>query len=89
MTSTLFVSDSNAALIQRGRESAIRPLVDCGQTRVWNLMIDVIAQTGRYPQGAGDLTKFQVEGEKRYWVHVAIDRYTGAIIDKQVEVVTE
>ncbi|HEX4085400.1 MAG TPA: hypothetical protein VHY22_10850 [Chthoniobacteraceae bacterium] len=89
MTSTLFVSNSNTALIQRGRESAIRPLVDCGQTRVWNLMIDVVAQSGRYPQGAGDLTKFQVEGEKRYWVHVAVDRWTGAIIDKQVEVVTE
>jgi hypothetical protein len=30
-----------------------------------------------------------VEGEQRYWVHVGIDRFTGKIIDKQVEVVKE
>ena len=33
------------------------------QTRVWNLMIDVIAQSGRYPQGTANLSQFQVEGE--------------------------
>ena len=75
--------------IQRFRESPIRPLVNCGQTRVWNLMIDVVAQTGRYPSIASSLAQFLVEGEKRYWVHLAIDRATGVIIDKQVEVVTE
>jgi hypothetical protein len=30
-----------------------------------------------------------VEGEQRYWVHVAIDRFTGQVIDKQIEVVNE
>jgi hypothetical protein len=30
-----------------------------------------------------------VEGEKRYWLHVAIDRFTGQVIDKQIEVVNE
>ncbi len=75
--------------IQRFRESAIRPLADCGQTRVWNLLIDVVAQSGRYPSSASSLPQFFVEGEKHYWVHVAIDRYTGEVIDKQVEAVTE
>ena len=55
-------------------------------------MIDVIAQSGRYPPTAttaADLPKFIVEGEQRYWVHVAIDRFTGQVIDQQVEVVKE
>ena len=78
-----------APAIQRLRESAIRPLASIGQTRVWNLMIDVIAQSGRYPSNATSLPQFFVEGEKRYWVHVAIDRYTGEVIDKQTELVTE
>jgi len=30
-----------------------------------------------------------VEGEQYYWVHVAIDRFTGQVIDKQIEVVNE
>jgi hypothetical protein len=52
-------------------------------------MIDVVAQTGRFPQSAPAFEKFTVEGEQRYWVHVAIDRYTGQVIDKQIEVVKE
>ena len=32
---------------------------------------------------------FIVEGEQHYWVHVAIDRFTGRVIDKQIEVVNE
>lgn len=95
-----FIGDSNVStilgannVIQRYRESAIRSLASAGQTRVWNLMIDVVAQTGRYPQSASSaanpLAAFVVEGEQRYWVHVAIDRLTGQVIDKQIEVVKE
>ena len=76
------------------REAPIRALAAAGQTRVWNLMIDLVAQTGRYPKGTSGFTSsrgenFIVEGEQRYWVHVAIDRYTGQVIDKQIEVVKE
>jgi hypothetical protein len=77
------------AYIKRFREAPIRALANVGQTRVWNLMIDVVAQTGRYPQAANALDKFIVEGEQRYWVHLAIDRYTGQVLDKQIEVVKE
>jgi Tfp pilus assembly protein PilX len=77
------------AYVQRFREAPIRALGNVGQTRVWNLMIDVVAQSGRYPQSATALDKFVVEGEQRYWVHVAIDRLTGQVIDKQIEVVKE
>jgi len=75
--------------IQRFREAPIRVLATGGQTRVWNLMIDVIAQTGRYPLKANSLDNFLVEGEQHYWVHLAIDRLTGQVIDKQLEVVAE
>jgi hypothetical protein len=74
---------------ERYRESVIRALSGSGQTRVWNLMIDLIAQTGRYPSSAQSLASFVVQGEQRYWVHLAIDRYTGQIIDKQIEIVKE
>jgi len=90
LDSTVFSSHTTyAPYIQRLRQSAIRPLAACGQTRVWNLMIDLVAQTGRFPQSATSLQNFMVEGEKRYWLHVAIDRLTGQVIDRQLEVVTE
>jgi hypothetical protein len=75
--------------VERFRNASIRALANCGQTRVWNLMIDVIAQTGRLPATATSLNNFSVEGEQRYWVHIAIDRYTGQVLDQQVEQVKE
>jgi hypothetical protein len=52
-------------------------------------MIDVVAQSGRYANTSKSLNDFAVEGEKRYWVHLAIDRYTGEIVDSQIEPVSE
>ncbi len=75
--------------IQRLGEGAIRALANAGQTRIWNLMFDLVAQTGRFARQATNLDQFNVEGEQHYWVHVAIDRYTGKIVDTQVEVVKE
>jgi hypothetical protein len=84
------VNGSPVSLIPRQRESVMRALTDAGTARVWNLMIDVIAQSGRYPGGAQDVTRdFIVEGERRYWLHVAIDRYTGKVLDEQLELVNE
>ena len=63
---------------------------DARQRRTWNLLIDVIAQSGKYPATAQSLQNdFIVEGEKRYWLHVAIDRFTSEIIDQQLEAVYE
>jgi hypothetical protein len=59
------------------QEQAIsRALAEVGQTRTWNLFIDVIAQTGKYKPNAPDLTgsNFVVEGEKRYWLHISLGR---------------
>jgi hypothetical protein len=36
-----------------------------------------------------DLRKFVVKGEQHYLVHVAIGRFTGQVLDKQIEVVNE
>jgi hypothetical protein len=55
-----FASDLPAALTgaewvlrsERARGSVMRALSDAGQTRVWNLLVDVVVQSGRYPRAA-------------------------------------
>ena len=74
------------------KNTIARALAEVGQTRTWNLMIDVIAQTGQYPPGTPDLTdpsKFIVQGEKRYWLHIALDRDNGTVLGTQLEQVAE
>jgi hypothetical protein len=71
------------------REAMMRALADAGQARTWNLLIDVVAQVGKYPPSATGFNQFNVEGERRYWLHVAIDRYTGKILDAHLEPVYE
>jgi len=83
-------SDPNDGYVKARRESATRALADVADTRTWNLLIDVIAQTGAFRLNATDLTKdFIVQGERRYWLHVAIDRFTGEVLAKQLEPVYE
>lgn len=86
VTNTPFSAD------EEKNETVARALSEVTQTRTWNLMVDVIAQSGRYPPAAttvADLPKFVVKGEKRYWLHIAIDRFTGEVIDQQLEAVYE
>jgi hypothetical protein len=75
--------------VKARREGVTRALADVGQTRTWNLLIDVIAQAGRYPLTATSVDQFVVEGERRFWLHIAIDRFTGEIVDQQLETVTQ
>jgi len=90
-TRTALVSDASVTGLgnKEARESIVRAFSDATQTRTWNLLIDIIAQSGRYPSNANSLAGFVVEGETHYWVHVAIDRFTGQVIDKQIELVNE
>jgi len=74
---------------EEAKETIARALSEVSQTRTWVLMIDLIAQSGRYPPNAMTLTNFIVEGERRYWLHIAIDRFTGEVIDQQLEAVYE
>jgi hypothetical protein len=92
-TSILPVPFSGAVHDQRvksRREVVARATASVSQTRTWSFLIDVVAQSGHYKPNAGNLQNdFIVEGEQHYWVHVAIDRFTGQVIDKQIEVVNE
>ena len=82
-------SNDNQAVKAR-REVVARAVSSVSQTRVWNLVIDVVAQSGHFKPNAGSLQNdFVVEGEQHYWVHVAIDRFTGRVIDKTIETVNE
>jgi len=70
------------------KEAVARALAELGQARTWNVMIDLITQTGRYVPGAGpddlaDPGKFILEGEKRYWLHIALGR---DLVNGQVDV---
>jgi hypothetical protein len=85
----LAYTDPADTIIKSHREAAIRALADVGTTRTWNLMIDVIAQIGRYPTDPANPGQFLVEGESRCWLHVAIDRYTGKVIAQSLEPVYE
>jgi hypothetical protein len=38
---------------------------------------------------ATGLSQFIVEGEKRYWLHIAIDRFDGTVVGQQLEEVLE
>lgn len=70
-------------------EAPVRALSGLSNFRTWNLMIDVIAQSGRMSPRATALKDFIVDGERCFWLHVAIDRYTGKIIQRQMEPVYE
>jgi hypothetical protein len=88
VTNTPFTTDDGTD--HATRKTIARALAEVGQVRTWGLLIDVIAQTGRYPPNATSFENgFVVEGEQRYWVHVAIDRFTNQVLDKQIEVVNE
>jgi hypothetical protein len=89
LISDIAVGSSRNDIVQRFVEAVTRALAGGGTTRVWNVMIDVIAQTGRFPSNADNFKDFVIDGERRYWIHLAIDRYTGEVIDRQVELVQE
>ncbi|PTX96274.1 hypothetical protein DB345_10835 [Spartobacteria bacterium LR76] len=75
--------------IKRQREVFVRALADSLETRTWNLLIDLIAQTGRVPNGKTAFKDFRVESERHLWVHLSIDRITGKILNLNVESVHE
>ena len=81
---------STLPAIKAQREVAARALAGPGQVGTWNVMIDVIAQSGIYPPGSTNLdSNFVIRGERRYWLHMAIDRYTGEVLDQMLETVTD
>jgi hypothetical protein len=70
-------------------EAIARGLLGIVDLETWNILLDVVAQAGRIPQNASDWSGFEARGERRVWVHIAIDRQTGKIIGMETENVDE
>lgn len=79
-------ASSSYPAIKGLREAPLRSLSAASNTRTWNLMVDLVAQSGRYTSASSSASDFLVEGERRYWMHLAIDRFTGTVVDRQIEI---
>lgn len=80
---------ANLGTIKAERETLARALAGTTQSRTWNVMIDLVAQSGRFPAGQTAAGDFIAGGEERVWIHAAIDRFTGEILDLERESVPE
>lgn len=68
--------------IKHRREAIVRGLADSSQTRTWNLMVDLVSELG--VEGS-EKNAFLRQRVQRHWVHLAMDRLTGKLIDFQIE----
>ncbi len=85
LVSRIAPATTDTDMIKTREELITRGLAETSQTDTWNLLIDLVAQSGRFPASATTLDDFVVKGERRYWLHLAINRYTGEIVDQQLE----
>jgi hypothetical protein len=67
------------------REFAVRALSGGTTVQAWDFLLDLVVQTGRLLPSAAALDQFLASAEKRHWVHFAIDRPTGQVLDVQCE----
>lgn len=70
-------------------ENFLRALSSTTDARNWQLMLDVVAQSGRLAPPGANFQDFLVEGQKRYFVYLTLDRITGEILNKYIEPVYE
>jgi hypothetical protein len=75
--------------INERREAVIRALADSTDSRTWNLMVDVVAQSGQLTKSATALNQFNVSGQTHRWIFLSIDRMTGEILHQSSELVAE
>ncbi len=83
MSSTPYLNSSPSPIKYR-REATVRAL-GATQTRTWNIFVDIVAQAGRFPGTSSSPENFAVEGECRIWTSLAIDRFTGKVVDRSSE----
>ena len=91
-TNTTSVGGGTWPAIKSQREAYIRAASGVANQRTWNILVDAIAQSGRFPNSAGSsptAASFIVDGEQRIWLSTALDRLTGRIIDSKTEVISE
>ena len=74
---------------KRQREVLARTFGDVINVRTWNLLIDLVVQSGKIGASGSSLSDFAMRAERRVWAQVAIDRVTGEVVDIQVETVNE
>ncbi len=79
------LANSSDKPIGERREVVLRALADSSDTRTWNLMIDLVAQSGEMARGANDLANFSSRAQVRRWVFLSIDRFTGEILHQSSE----
>ena len=84
--STLLPADKS---IGETREAVVRALADSSDTRTWNLMIDLVAQSGELSKSATSFQQFIVRGQVHRWIFLSIDRFTGEILHQSSEYVSE
>jgi hypothetical protein len=94
INSGYFTDNGAKSLVKTEGESLVRAMAESSNTRTWNLLIDVVGQSGHFVNNSALVTSggrdnFVVEGERHYWLHIAIDRYTGKIVDQQLELVDQ
>lgn len=89
--STGFFSQINNLLgnsdkpIEERRQALVRALADSSDTRTWNLMIDLVAQSGEMARSASVLKNFNSRAQVRRWIFLSIDRFTGEILHQSIE----
>lgn len=88
----LLLSDQFGAAEDRSikdrRQVVTRALTSGTTVRTWNFMMDLVVQAGRLSPTAAGLGDFSAAAERRYWIHFAVDRITGRLLDVQWERVT-
>lgn len=82
------LAGANRVIASR-RQNVLRALVDPTTTRTWSFLIDLIVQDGQFSGTDTTGRGFTVRGEKRLWVHVSLDRFTGDVVAQRVEEVHE
>lgn len=72
-------------------EAHARAIAAATDTRSWQLLLDLVVQSGRQPGGdtSFDPQRFLVSGQRRYWITFSIDRFTGEITHEHWEPVYE
>jgi hypothetical protein len=84
-SSTLPGDPAANARIKSRREAVARALAPVSDDRTWVLLIDIIAQSGRFSPGETNIARFNVSGERRARIHLSLDRFTGQILSQQIE----
>jgi hypothetical protein len=83
------LTDEDMRSVNDRREFVLRALSDGTTVRSANFLLDLVVQTGQLNSNASSLEQFQSSAERHFWVHFAIDRPTGKVIDVQWEPVVE